>query len=164
VSNNAPDFPTKFRRNWGHYVYQTFLATLSASLVFVFLKSEGPVIVASLGATTFVVFAMPKSRAARARNVVGGHIIGVLCGTVAAIVGSTGTPLDYLVSSGAVGLSMFLMLATGTQHPPASGTALSIAAAGRAQDHVAIAVTVVASAVILSLLRLLLRRHLEDLE
>lgn len=45
-----------------HYILQSLLATFSLFLVLLILQLATPVIVAALGATAFVVFAMPKKR------------------------------------------------------------------------------------------------------
>jgi len=70
----------EFKQYWKHYVLQSVLATLAVFIVISFLSLQHAVIVASLGATAFIVFAMPASITARARNVIGGHIVGLFCG------------------------------------------------------------------------------------
>ena len=59
-----------------------------------------------------------------------------------------------------VGLSIFLMTVTNTEHPPAAGTALGIVAHGWSYQVV---IFVMASAVSLAIIRRLLRRYLRDL-
>ena len=59
-----------------------------------------------------------------------------------------------------VGLSIFLMVITDTEHPPAAGTALGLVIPGWSWSAV---VFIMSSAVILSLLRIALRRKLVNL-
>ena len=59
-----------------------------------------------------------------------------------------------------VGMSIFLMVITDTEHPPAAGTALGLVIPGWSWSAV---VFIMSSAVILSLLRIALRRKLVNL-
>ena len=69
---------------WKHYVFQSLAASLSIFIILLFLTIQDAVIVASIGATTFIVFAMPKSLTAKPRNVIGGHIAGIMAGSLCA--------------------------------------------------------------------------------
>ena len=148
-----------FRTLWKNYVLQSFLATLAMSIVLIFLSIERAVIVASIGATSFIVFAMPRSVTARPRNVIGGHMIGLLCGSVSTLIPHPPS-INVIMCSIAVGLSIFLMIITNTEHPPASGTALGVAING---FHPNVALAVIVSAVTLSAIHYSLRKYLKDL-
>ena len=148
-----------FRTLWKNYVLQSFLATLAMSIVLMFLSIEHAVIVASIGATSFIVFAMPRSVTARPRNVIGGHMIGLLCGSVSTLIPHPPS-INVIMYSIAVGLSIFLMIITNTEHPPASGTALGVAING---FHPNVALAVIVSAVTLSAIHYSLRKYLKDL-
>ena len=65
----------EFRQFWKHYVLQSILATLSVFIVLYFLSLQHAVIIALIGATVFIVFAMPDNITAQARNVIGGHLL-----------------------------------------------------------------------------------------
>ena len=52
-------------------------------LVFI---SNREVVVASIGATAFIVFAMPKSIAASPHRIIGGHVIGLISGLLVALI------------------------------------------------------------------------------
>lgn len=58
---------TEFRTFWKRYVFQCLLATI---VIFIILSSliihNDTVIIASLGATTFIIFAMTKDLSAKA--------------------------------------------------------------------------------------------------
>ncbi len=126
-------------------------------------------IVAALGASTFIVFAMPNSRTAGPRRLIGGHIAGILCGLACYYLFNGGLLKDLSESYDiviwfsyalSVVLSMFVMAITSTEHPPAASTALGIAAFGVSWQ---IVVFIIAFAVFLSLARRLLSPWLKDL-
>lgn len=126
-------------------------------------------IVAALGASTFIVFAMPNSRTAGPRRLIGGHIVGIICGLACyylfngGLLNDFGDKYDIVIWFSyalSVVLSLFFMAITDTEHPPAASTALGIAAFGVSWQ---IVVFIVSFAVFLSLARWLLRRWLIDL-
>ena len=65
-----------------------------------------------------------------------------------------------MVYSLAVGATIFTMVVTDTEHPPAAGTALGIAMTGISLD-VFIAVSI--SIILLSLIHRFLKSHMKDL-
>ncbi|MFO7917666.1 MAG: HPP family protein [Anaerolineae bacterium] len=159
-----------FREKPGRCILQCTLATLTVLGIFflldVLLRST---LVSSLGASTFIVFAMPHSRPARSRALVGGYIVGTLCGTLCslaadcALAASTGlTPRTRLIIFGAlaIGLAILIMLATDTGHPPAAGLALGFVADPWNEITV---VFVLGAISLLALARYLLRHTLVDL-
>ncbi|MCS7374790.1 MAG: HPP family protein, partial [archaeon GB-1845-036] len=134
-------------KSWKKYVFQSFLATLIVLLLILILKMEHIVVIASIGSTAFIVFALPKSITARPKNVIGGQIIGLLSGSICALIPHSSFISSIIVYSVAVGLSIFLMITTDTAHPPASGTALGIAITG---FSINIALSLIISVTILS--------------
>jgi len=148
---------------WKNYVLQCLLATGTIFMVLAFLTMERAVIVASIGATTFIVFAMPNNLTAQPRNVIGGHLVGLVCGTLCVLLPAWRHPYELLMYSLAVGLSMFVMVVTDTEHPPASGTALGVAIGGFSTGLIRVAIAVVTSALVLSFVRHAFRRRLKDL-
>jgi len=118
------------------------------------------VIVASIGATAFIVFAMPRSITAKPRNIIGGHLIGVFCGSLFALIPHSSMWSSVLIYSIAVGFSMFLMVVLDAEHPPASGTALGVAIKGFSLNVVT---AVMVSAGILSLIHYFFKPYLRDL-
>src|SRR5512136_460724 len=76
----------EFRLYWKHYVLQSLFATLAVFIVLYFLSLQDAVIIASLGATAFIVFAMPDSLMAQPRNVIGGHLVGLFWGFVFSLI------------------------------------------------------------------------------
>ena len=134
----------RIRRSFRRYLIQVSIAT--GSLMAVLLAAEivtggaGParaVLIAAIASTAFVLFISPHSDPAQTRHVVGGHLLALLFGgALAGLAGSaigdqwvTAAPALFAVYTAlAVGFTMFAMAATNTEHPPAAGTALGVAA------------------------------------
>ena len=139
------DFPNR----WKNYLYQSFLAMAVVFIVLWLLTLQNAVVIASIGATAFIVFTMPKNITAQPRRVIGGHILGLVSGSLCSLIPHTSTLATILVLSLAVGISICLMVAIDVEHPPASGTALGIA--------------ILTSSLILSLAHYCSKRFLKDL-
>ncbi|MBN1473159.1 MAG: HPP family protein [Syntrophaceae bacterium] len=150
----------EFRQHWKSYVLQSMLATIAVFIVLYFLSMQHAVIIASLGATSFIVFAMPDYITAQPRNVIGGHIVGLFCGFLFSLIPLSSLLSSLLVYSLAVGTSIFMMVVTDTEHPPASGTALGVVMTGITLN---VLIAVVVSIVILSLIHRLCKPYLKDL-
>ncbi len=72
----------ELRLHWVNYVLQNLAASVSIFLVFLILTTKDAVIIASIGATAFIIFAMPESITAEPRNVIGGHVTGIIVGSL----------------------------------------------------------------------------------
>jgi len=125
----------KLRRDFRHYLLQSLAATAFCFVMLVSLDVIIPgAVVASLGASTFIVFVGPHSRAAKPRNLLGGQLIGAGTGVACSrllqmglLTGLTGLQMETAIcGSIAVGLAIFLMVVIDMEHPPAAGTALSL--------------------------------------
>jgi len=150
----------KLRIFWKNYLFQSLLATFTTFTVLMFLSMEHAVIIASIGATAFIVFAIPKDVTAKPRNVIGGHLVGLFSGSLCALIPHSSFLYSTIIYALAVGLSIFIMVVTDTEHPPASGTALGVAITGSTLNAT---VAVVTSAVVLSLAHHFLSPFLKDL-
>ena len=153
------------KSHWRNYIFQSLLATVSLFCVLVFLEQGSEVIVASLGATAFVVFALPNNLTAGPRNVIGGHIVGLACGFVGYwLLHLLPNPEQFIAEAGihafAVGLAIFIMVVIDTEHPPAAGTALGAAIGGPGERLI---ISVLFFSIVFSVIRLLARKHLRDL-
>lgn len=152
------------------YIIQSLLAVIAVAIILYFVEFiTHAAIVAALGASTFIVFAMPHSVTAQPRRLVGGHIIGLICGLICYFVFIAGplreiiTNLEFirwLVYALSVGLSIFLMAITNTEHPPAASTAIGIAAHTWSYQTI---IFILLYAISLALVRRILRRYLRDL-
>jgi CBS-domain-containing membrane protein len=150
----------EFRQFWINYVLQSLLATLSVFIVLYFLNLQHAIIIASIGATAFIVFAMPDSLTAQTRNVIGGQLVGLLCGFLFSLIPQSTLLYSIIVYSLAVGVTIFVMVVTDTEHPPAAGTALGVAMTGISLD-VFIAISI--SIIILSLIHRFFKPYMRDL-
>ena len=60
-----------------NYIIQSLLATVAVAIILYFVNIfTEAAIVAALGASIFIVFAMPRSVTAQSRRLIGGHIVG----------------------------------------------------------------------------------------
>lgn len=150
----------ELRLYWKNYVFQSLFATFATFVVLLFLSLQQAVIIASIGATSFIVFTMPKNISAKPRNVIGGHSVGLISGSLCALIPHPSFLHSIIVYSLAVGLSIFVMVITDTEHPPASGTALGVAIKGFSLN---VTIAVIASAIMLSLIHHFFKRYLKDL-
>jgi CBS-domain-containing membrane protein len=146
----------KFKKLWKYYILQSLLATVVLFILVLVLGRHKLVVISALGATTFIVFAMPKAVSAKTRNVIGGHLVGLASGTIFYL-----TTLPFFVEYPlVVGLAFLLMVALDVEHPPAAGTALAVVINEVSLDAF---ITIMLSAVILSQCRYYLRGYLKDL-
>lgn len=121
-----------FRQAPGQYILQMLMAfaTMVALVIGLGALTNGTV-VAALGASAFIVFAMPKHTTAQPRRLIGGHVmciaIGMLC-SVPLTMGWIGSGVGQgIVGAVSVSLAIFAMVVFNTEHPPAAGNALAFA-------------------------------------
>ncbi len=146
----------KFKKLWKYYLLQSLLAAVVLLILVLVLGEEKMVVISAMGATSFILFAMPTSVSAKTRNVVGGHLVGLASGTIFYF-----TNLHYFIEYPcAVGIAIFLMVALDVEHPPAAGTALAVVIHEVSPE---VFVVIMTSAVVLSQFRYYLRHYLKDL-
>ncbi|MGR3177180.1 MAG: HPP family protein [Candidatus Anammoxibacter sp.] len=176
-------FDEKFKANKVKYVLQCALATVVVSVILIVLSSVADtVIVAALGASAFIAFAMPQKEVSSPRFLIGGYLIGTTVGCGCHFLSehyllaqmSLEHPGYYLLThisfineysrqifgSISVGTAIFLMTITDTEHPPAAGLALGFVLNG--WSYITIEV-VLAGIVLISLIKFMLRRLLINL-
>jgi len=118
------------------YLFQSILATISIFLVLVFLDIlEHTALIATLGASAFIIFIMPNSYISMPKQVLGGYAIGIICGCLCFFL-TKGFSHSFIampekfftVSFGslAVGTAIFIMAAINYEHPPAVGISLGL--------------------------------------
>ncbi len=146
----------KFKRLWKHYIFQSLLAALAIFVIVLTVGEDKAVVIASMAATAFICFAMPTSVSAQTRNVIGGHLVGLVCGALFMF-----TPLPYYAEFPlAVGLVIFLMVALDVEHAPAAGTALAVTIN---EVTLQVAGIIIISAIMLTQCRYYMRNILKDL-
>lgn len=123
----------KFRLQKSRYFFQCALAMgcMLAVLGALDVVTDA-VVVASLGASSFIVFSIPHGNMSRTRYLVGGYVVGCAIGTACFWLMQWAPlpvlPVDSAVFYGSlsVGLTMLVMVVTNTEHPPAAGVALGL--------------------------------------
>ena len=122
-----------------------------------------------VASSAFTIFVIPESVAATPRKVIGGHLVAGLIGAgVSYILQIPGLEIyasetRYIVEIAAalsVGIGIFFMVVTNTEHPPAAGTSLGLVIYGFDWTSV---VFIISSAVLLSLVRIVLRPRMINL-
>ena len=151
---------TEFRQLWKNYLYQSCFATVVIFIILLLLSLEHAVVIASIGATAFIVFTMPRSITAKPRRVIGGHTVGFITGSLCALIPHSAAISSVTVYALAVGISILLMVSLDVEHPPASGTALGIAITGFSPF---VMLAVVTSSIALSLAHHFFKKYLKDL-
>ena len=154
--NSQNTIKSKFKKLWKHYLLQSSLAAAALLIIVLVLEKQKIVLISAMGATSFIVFAMPTAVSAQTKNVIGGHLVGLIAGAVFYF-----TALPYFLEYPlAVGFAIFIMVALDVEHPPAAGTALAVVINEVSREAF---ITIMISTVVLSQCRYYLRKHLKDL-
>ena len=127
---------TKFRQHKVAYIVQCLLAALAITIILLLMDVVAhTALIAALGASACIAFAIPRANVSRTRFLVGGYVMGIAAGVAvsllhgSAAVGALGLEAHHaaiLCGGLAVGLAIFLMVVTNTEHPPAAGVALGL--------------------------------------
>ena len=102
-------------------------------LIFLNILTE-TAIIAALGASTFIVFTMPSSYSSDPRRLFGGYIVGISIGLFFSMLmefiqlfEESNYIYKYVIfGSISVGISIFIMTITNTEHAPAAGISLGL--------------------------------------
>lgn len=160
----------KIRRRWRSYLFQCGLSTVALLVILlvedVVLRAA---IVVAIASTAFIVFVIPHSVASSPQRVIGGHVVAVIVGSIFSALllipelGELATDSKLIldaIAAVSVGTSIFLMVITNTEHPPAAGTTLGLVVGGWTFSAV---VFILTGAVILSIVHMLLKPRLTNL-
>jgi CBS-domain-containing membrane protein len=168
--NNGKLIDAAFRGAEGRYLAQSGVATLCVLVVLLVLDPlRSKVSIASLGASSFITFAMPHQRASRPRVMIGGYIIGAAIGVLYYALSALpiwegvawmGSASHVVFGALAVGTTILLMVVTQSEHPPAAGLALGFVLDGTDTRTV---IVVILGIVALAALKTLLKPVLIDL-
>ena len=152
------------------YIFQCSLATVS--LIFILLIEDAvfnTAIVVAVASTAFMIFVVPNSVASTPRKVIGGHLIAVVIGLLFSVALQTSViesaTMDSrwlldIIAAVSVGAGILSMVVTNTEHPPAGGTILGLVIHGWSWSAI---IFILSSALILSIIRLLLRDKMVNL-
>ncbi len=159
----------KFRRHAGTYLFQCSLATVSVLIVLITLDAVlQTAIIASIGASSFIVFTAPNAFSAKTRSLIGGYAAGIVsgigCSLLAGVIGTQGgagwSTTVIIMGALSVGLSIFIMAVTDTEHPPAAGIALAFVLN---TWNFTTVIVVITAPLLLSLMKYFFRNHIRDL-
>ena len=104
-----------------------FLAIfLTAFLSKSFGAKAAPLLIASMGASSVLLFAAPHSPMAQPWPFVGGHLISALIGVTCFLY----IPDPFAAAAAAVAFAIFVMHLTNSLHPPGGATALAMVIGG----------------------------------
>ena len=131
----ALDIDRHFRRDdVKRYAMQCGLAGIVVFVLLLVLDAvTQTVLIAALGASAFIAFAVPRSPHSGPRHMIGGYIVGIFAGSLmsalkALIDVSVVSDHAVMIICGAIAISlaMFTMVVTRTEHPPAAALALGL--------------------------------------
>jgi|GEM_PF-718425 len=124
------------KRNIARYIFQCGIATAAILLILIFLDVlTHTAIIAALGATAFIVFTMPRAYSSGPRPLIGGYLIGIIVGCGCSLLSTLRFMLPFFITritsytvfgALAVGIAIFLMAVTNTEHAPAAGISLEL--------------------------------------
>ncbi len=155
--------------NIKRYSLQCSMAAVVVLILLVVLDAvTQTVLIAALGASTFIAFVVPRSTVSSPRCLIGGYVAGIIAGSTMATLNIalglssflTGNAGIIIFGALATGLGMFLMVVTRTEHPPAAALALGLVL----NEWTSITLVVVMVGVVgLSVCKQLVLPHLMDL-
>ena len=129
-------FDPKFRKNKKEYILQSLLAAAATFLVLILLDvASNAAVIAALGASAFIAFTMPAKNVSSPRVLIGGYLVGILVGCLCHYLSILPVlkNLEFIAKNSyvifcslSVGLSVFFMVLTNTEHPPAAGLAMGL--------------------------------------
>ncbi|NND54091.1 MAG: HPP family protein [Gammaproteobacteria bacterium] len=159
----------KFAANRIRYIAQCCFVGAVMLVVLLMLDAfYQTVFIAALGASSVVAFVTPTLRASRPRCLIGGYLVGILVGcavstlvlAISNLVLLDERTVRIVLGAAAVGLAMFIMVTTGTEHPPGAAVALGFVL--NEWDFSTIAI-VLAGITSISVIKELVRDQLMDL-
>jgi CBS-domain-containing membrane protein len=151
-----------------YVVLQCFIILIFLGLIIMFDDFLGGIIVASLGASSFILFATPLTKSSRSVNLIGSYIFGAACGILFNILHSHLLSFDHeniryalvIVCAASAALATFLMAKTGLAHPPAAALAIGVTSG---TNCIETGVVAVFSVILLCIIRNILKKHLRNL-
>ena len=149
-------------------IFQSLLLFACVSLILLLYSQFGGIIVASLGASGFILFVTPHTNSSQTRNLIGGYACGAIMGILSNILygqisGLSFSGVDYaliFICAAAPALATFLMTTTNFIHPPAAALALGLSVEPKAMK---IAIAAMIGVTILCLTRSILKKYLKNL-
>ena len=151
----------QFSSHWRTYALQSVYASIAVFFITLVLGMEHAVVITSIGATSFIVFAMPTAKACQSapnkRKSINGKI---------AKQEPTKNPckcppiIRFGCPDTLFGITLFAMVVLDFEHPPAAGTALGMTVTGYSQDA---AIAIITSVILLALISHYAKPFIRDL-
>ena len=129
------DYDSHFRlNNFKRYGLQCGMAGVGVLILLLVLDAvTQTVLIASLGASAFIAFAVPRSLHSDPRHLIGGYLVGMVAGVAMSYLyslfsldGAWDQAVMIIFGALAISLAMFTMVVTRTEHPPAAALALGL--------------------------------------
>lgn len=158
----------KFYNKKGRYLFQSLLAALALFIILLVGSeiADGAIIAGIAGSTALIFFA-PRSYASSTRRIVGGHTLAVIVTLVMFNIFSLFTDMSvtsnfliYLYCSLALASLILFEGILNCEHAPSAGCLLGLTIGGINLDAI---IFIILSALILSLLRLLLLNWIKNI-
>jgi len=151
---------SKFFYYWKDYVKQSFYAGIILFLTSILLPNY-PVLIACIGSSAFILFAMPNNRSSDSKQILAGHFLGFFAGVCfAAFPFMEFVFFSALWFSLSIIITIFLMIILDIEHPPAVGTTLGMVIYGYSNF---LAIVFILSILILSSISHVTKPYLRDL-
>ena len=167
LTTNMPD--GKGDRSLKQIVIQCAVIFVALGLILMLYEFLGGIIVASLGASSCILFLTPHTNGSRTVNLVGGYLLAAISGIIfgylhIALIHIFGfAKVDVVlivVCASASAFTTFLMACTRLIHPPSAALALGLAAD---PNCIRTAAAAILGILILCSIRYCLRKHLKNL-
>jgi CBS-domain-containing membrane protein len=158
----------KAKGNGKYIALQCALVLVALSLILALYELLGGIIVASLGASSFILFVTPHTNSSKSINLIGGYICGSLSGVSFGLLHRVFNMFDYesmhlaliIGCASAAAVAMLLMVLAGVPHPPAAALAIGLAADSHSPR---MALAALIGVTILCAVRYLLRKQVKNL-
>jgi CBS-domain-containing membrane protein len=158
----------KAKGNGKYIVLQCALVFVSLSLILALYELLGGIIVASLGASSFILFVTPHTNSSKSINLIGGYICGSISGVTFGLLHGVFNMLDFekmhaaliIGCAAAAAGAMLLMVLAAVPHPPAAALAIGLASSPQSP---LMAFAAIIGVVIICVVRYLLRKRLKNL-
>jgi CBS-domain-containing membrane protein len=158
----------KAKGNGKHIALQCALVFASLSGILALYELLDGVIVASLGASSFILFVTPHTNSSKSINLIGGYICGSLSGVSFSFLHNAFNMFDYegmhfaliIGCASAAAVAMLLMVLAGVPHPPAAALAIGLAADPRSP---VMAFAALIGVTILCIIRNSLKKYVKNL-
>lgn len=154
------DINTDFKKNWKNHLFQNLLIVLYIIVIFHFHSFFDTLLASSLGASAFIVFAMPNSQASKSKNLLFSYVICAFLAFLGRLLPIESEVIFYLIFIFLIGLSFFCMTVFNFEHPPAIGLSISVFIS---PDYKKVIIFSLSSVLFLAFIRIIFKKRIKDL-